>query len=164
MQVGRHTYGNPTVRGDSSIVTIGAFCSFAKGVLILSRRDHRSDWISTFPFSELWKCGNQGHPTGKGPINIGNDVWVGSNVIILSGITVGDGAIIGAGSVVSKNVPPYAIMAGNPIKMLRKRFSEQVISELLELQWWNWPDEKIKKSVTFLTAGPINKWSIINEI
>lgn len=159
MQVGRHTYGDPIVRGDTKRVFIGSFCSFAKGVLILSCRDHRTDWISTFPFKDLWGCGNDGHPTGKGNIVIGNDVWVGTNSIILSGVTIGDGAVIGAGSVVARDVAPYTVAAGNPIHEIRKRFSEQVIKDLLELKWWDWSDEKIRDHAKFLTSTP-GRWHL----
>jgi acetyltransferase-like isoleucine patch superfamily enzyme len=79
------------------------------------------------------------------PINIGNDVFIGMNVTILDGITIGDGAVIGAGAVVSKNIPPYAIAVGNPIKIIKYRFDENTISNLLIIKWWNFKEERLKE-------------------
>lgn len=154
MLVGRHTYRAPKVMGRSDLVTVGAFCSIAREVLVISCHDHRVDWVSTYPFKTLWECGNDGHPTGKGEIIIGNDVWIGFRTTILSGVTIGDGAVIGAGSVVVHDVAPYAIAVGNPCREIRKRFSDKVIQRLLEMKWWNWSDEKIKKHAHILTAAP----------
>jgi len=80
-------------------------------------------------------------------VRIGNDVYIGYHVIILSGVTIGDGAVIGAGSVVAGDVPPYAIVAGNPAHIVRYRFDEETITKLLEIRWWDWPDEKVKENV-----------------
>lgn len=158
MQVGRHTYGSPKVYGNKGLVSIGSFCSIAKGVTILSNSEHQAGFVSTFPFAELIGAGNK-QRTGKGRIIIGNDVWIGFGVTILSGVTIGHGAIIGAGAVVSKDVAPYTIAAGNPIREIRKRFSEPVVKQLLELKWWDWSDEKIMENANFLTSAP-GKWSI----
>lgn len=81
----------------------------------------------------------------KGAIEIGHDVWIGTNAIILSGVTIGTGAIVGAGSLVAKDVPPYAIVAGNPAKVLRFRFSDELIAKLLQSQWWCLPDTMLKQ-------------------
>jgi len=154
MKVGKHTYGSPKIFGDKSLVTIGAFCSIAKEVTILSNHDHNIGIISTFPFNVLWGTEDYEHPTGKGPIVIGNDVWIGHRAIILSGVTIGDGAVIGAGAIVTKDVPPYGIAVGNPARVIRKRFSDSVVEKLLRLQWWNWDDSKIKKHAHMLTSKP----------
>ena len=82
------------------------------------------------------------------PLRIGSDVWIGSNACILRGLAVGDGAVIGAGSVVTKDVPPYAVVVGNPARVLKYRFSEEVIARLLRLEWWNMPDEVLRKHVS----------------
>ena len=91
----------------------------------------------------------------KGDIVIGNDVWIGYEAIVLSGVTIGDGAIIGTRSVVTKDVPPYTIVGGIPAKPIRKRFSDEVISKLLELQWWNWSENRIKEKIDVIQSGRI---------
>ena len=83
----------------------------------------------------------------KGDIVIGNDVWIGFEAVILSGVTIGDGAIIGTRAVVTKDVPSYTIVGGVPSKPIRKRFSDDVISELLKLRWWEWSENRIKKNI-----------------
>ncbi|WP_425511191.1 CatB-related O-acetyltransferase [sulfur-oxidizing endosymbiont of Gigantopelta aegis] len=80
---------------------------------------------------------------------MGNDVWICGNAIILSGVTIGDGAVIGNSAVVTRNVKPYSIVAGNPAKHIKYRFDSETISELLNIRWWNWPEEKIKKTFIF---------------
>ena len=86
-------------------------------------------------------------PLTKGPVIIGNDVWIGSHAIILSGIKIGDGAVIGAGSVVSQDIPPYHVAAGNPARIVGKRFDRDVINKLNAIKWWNWSDERIKRAI-----------------
>jgi carbonic anhydrase/acetyltransferase-like protein (isoleucine patch superfamily) len=81
----------------------------------------------------------------KGSIVVGNDVWVGTRAIILSGVTIGDGAIVAAGSVVTKDVPPYAIVAGNPARLIRYRFSDETIAAMCRIRWWDWPLEVIEQ-------------------
>ena len=93
----------------------------------------------------------------KGDIVIGNDVWVGYEEVILAGVTVGDGAIIGARAVVTKDVPPYTIVGGIPAKPIRKRFSEDIVTALLELQWWDWPEEQIKANLDAIQAGRLDQ-------
>lgn len=136
-------------RGEGKSLSIGKYCSISTQVLIFLGSEHRTDWVSTYPFPILWKeAGSiKGHPSSKGDVSIGNDVYIGYHVIILSGVTIGDGAVIGAGSVVTKDVPPYAIMAGNPATIIRYRFDEETIRRLLEIKWWDWPDEKVKENI-----------------
>ena len=86
---------------------------------------------------------------------IGNDVWIGYEAVILSGVTIGDGAIVGTRAVVTKDVPPYTIVGGVPAKPIRKRFSDDVISGLLKLQWWNWSENRIRKNIAAIQAGRI---------
>ncbi|AZO23853.1 CatB-related O-acetyltransferase [Mesorhizobium sp. M1E.F.Ca.ET.045.02.1.1] len=133
-----------------SPVVIGSFCSIAPGVLFLCQGDHRTDTVSTFPFqSRTFKTKtNLEYLTSKGPIVLGNDVWVGSRAIILSGVKIGHGAVIAAGSVVTKDVGPYTLVGGNPAKPIKRRFSDETVAALLEIQWWNWPIERIKKERT----------------
>ncbi len=112
--IGDYTYGNFEIRvwDDKTKLNIGKFCSIANGVIFLLGGEHRSDFITTYPFNALLKNFKyiEGHPHTKGDINIGNDVWIGSEAKILSGITIGDGSIIGANSVVTKYVPPYLLL------------------------------------------------------
>jgi len=102
------------------------------------------------------------YPT-KGDTIIGNDVWIGYRACILPGIRIGDGAIIGSFAVVTKDVPPYTIVGGNPAQPIRKRFDEKTIGHLLNLAWWNWPDELITKYANYLT-GDVNLFlSVLKE-
>ena len=95
----------------------------------------------------------------KGNINIGNDVWIGYNATIMAGVTIGDGAIIATNSTVVKDVEPYSIVGGNPANLIRKRFAEGKIEQLLKLKWWDWELGKITKNVSFLTGNEIDKLS-----
>lgn len=127
-------------------VTIGNFCSIARNVLI-QEYGHMTDRLTTYfilhhVFGDDWKK----EITSKGSISIGNDVWVGANAVILTGVTIGDGAVIGANSVVTKDIPPYAVAAGSPAKLVKHRFDKPVIERLLELKWWLWPQERILKN------------------
>lgn len=85
----------------------------------------------------------------KGAVFIGNNVWIGDNVIILSGVRIGDGTVIGAGSVVTKDIPPYSIAVGNPAKVIKKRFDDQIVEQLLKLHWWDWSKEKVQRNKWF---------------
>jgi len=158
-EIGDWTYGKPAVYqwGGETRLTVGKFCSFAEGVKILLGGEHRTDWISTYPFVYLFDAarGVQGHPATKGDVTIGNDVWIGSHAMILSGVTIGDGAVVGAGSLVCKDVAPYAIVAGNPARQLRLRFSEAAIQSLLRLAWWDWPISKIEGALPLILSGAV---------
>ena len=92
------------------------------------------------------------------PITIGNDVWIAANVKIKQGVTIGDGAILATECFVTKDVPPYAMVGGNPAKIIRYRFTEKQIADLLEIKWWDWSDDKIKETVPLLVQGDINKF------
>ena len=91
-------------------------------------------------------------------MEIGNDVWIGMNAMILSGVKIGDGAVVGAGSVVTKDVEPYAVVAGNPAREIRKRFDDQTISELLKANWWDWDIQKIRENVPYLLSNNVKKF------
>lgn len=160
--VGDFTYGSPDIKNyDSNTrLTIGKYCSFAARVAIIMGGEHRMDMVTTYPFPEIadpWPetSGITGMTGSKGDIFIGNDVWVGYGATILSGVTIGDGAAIGAGALVSRDVEPYAIIGGNPAKIIRKRFDEHTVTRLLKLAWWNWPKEKVRKNVHLLCRPDI---------
>ena len=162
--IGNYSYGTPEIKmykGDRNKVSIGHYCSISSGVVIFVGGEHRTDWVSTFPFRIIFGMEGacfDGHPTSKGNVTIGNDVWIGHGVTILSGSDIGHGAVLGAGSVVSGRIRPYAIVAGNPAKEIRRRFSDQEIDQLLEFEWWNWPLHKIKENVILLNSTFLMKF------
>lgn len=129
-EVGDFSYGKPNIRfnrNESESVKIGKFCSIATNVKIFGDGNHNTNWITTYPFTAFMQNDFsyiKGYPAYKEKrTKIGNDVWIGENAVVLSGVEIGDGAVIGAGSVVTKDVPPYAIVCGNPGKVVKYRFS-----------------------------------------
>lgn len=163
VSVGRFTYGNPEflLWGDSERIHIGSFCSIANEVVISGGGEHRTDWVTTFPMRIAFGdplAGKDGHPASKGETKIGNDVWIATRAMVLSGVNIGDGAVIGAGAVVASDVPPYAIVAGNPAKIIRYRFEPNEIKRLLELRWWEWDINKIKANTALLCSTEIEKF------
>jgi acetyltransferase-like isoleucine patch superfamily enzyme len=160
--IGRYTYGEPIILhwGEKSTLQIGDFCSIACGVTILLGGEHKSNWVTTYPFKVALKDFAEfrdfpWHSNTKGGVVIGNDVWIGVNATILSGVTIGDGAIIGACSVVTKDVAPYTIVAGNPAKAIRSRFDQESIVKLLKLKWWTWDIQRIKDNMPLLLSENI---------
>lgn len=164
--IGTFSYGCPAPKviadpfNPQSTLKIGRFCSIASDVTIILGNEHRPDWVTTYPFNRILDEFNElkGHPATKGNVTIGNDVWIGYHVLILSGVTIGDGAVVGAGSVVTKDIEPYAIVAGNPAKLIRKRFDEKTINMLLKIQWWNWSLQRIKENVPLMLSKNIEKF------
>lgn len=141
---------------------IGKFCMIASDVkFIMNGANHLTNAITSYPFAIFGKgwgkaMDGKSYPQ-KGDINIGNDVWIGYNATIMAGVTIGDGAIIATNSTVVKDVEPYSIVGGNPAIEIKKRFSEDKITKLLELKWWDWKIEKITKNVQSLTGIDIAK-------
>lgn len=143
---------------------IGKFCSIAKNVkFIMNGGNHRIDTFSSYPFpifGGIWAEKLKGTQLGastKGDTIVGNDVWLGRDVVIMPGIHIGDGAVIAAESVVVTDVPPYSIYGGNPAKLIKKRFSEDIIQILLEIQWWNWDYEKISRNLDAIFGTDISR-------
>jgi acetyltransferase-like isoleucine patch superfamily enzyme len=138
---------------------VGKFCSIAAELTVLMGGQHQHQWISTYPFDAFFPGAGEmpPHKRSKGNIVIGNDVWIGHGVTLLSGINIGNGAVIGAESVVTKDIPPYAIAVGNPAQIKKYRFSTDDISRLLELKWWDWPDDKIRGATSILMSSGIDK-------
>ena len=143
---------------------IGKFCSIACGAKFLfNSANHTLSSLSTYPFPlffEEWGLEKKDVTNAwdnKGDIVIGNDVWIGYEAVILAGVTIGDGAIVGTRAVVTKDVPPYTIVGGVPAKPIKKRFSEETISALLEIQWWNWSKERIARNIGAIQSGNIEQ-------
>ena len=146
--------------GDKLI--IGKFCMIASDVkFIMNGANHLTDALTTYPFAIFghgWEKAMEGKTyPNKGDLIIGNDVWIGHNATIMAGVTIGDGAIIATNATVVKDVAPYTIVGGNPAEEIKKRFPEEVIAKLLELQWWNWDIEKITKHIQHLTGKDLDK-------
>ncbi|AIK97084.1 CatB-related O-acetyltransferase [Candidatus Odyssella acanthamoebae] len=135
---------------------IGKFCQIAAGVrFIMNGSNHALDGISTYPFKifgQIWGTASL-KAVSKGDTIIGNDVWIGNSATIMPGITIGHGAIIGTNALVTKDVAPYTIVGGNPAQPLRQRFNDTAIEFLLDLQWWDWPMEKISDNIQSITTG-----------
>lgn len=160
ISVGRYTYGSPQLKvwSEEERIQIGAFCSIADGVIIFGGGEHRLDWVTTYPLRIALNspgAGQDGHPHTKGATVIGNDVWIGHGAMIVSGVTVGDGACIGAGAVVSRDVPPYSVVAGNPAKVVRTRYDAATVTRLQSIAWWNWPIERIRAFEALLCSRDI---------
>ena len=146
--------------GDQLI--IGKFCQIAAGVeFVMNGANHQMNAVSTFPFFTLegWNASapQKSDMPLKGDTVIGNDVWIGQNATIMPGVHIGDGAIIGANSLVSKDVEPYTIVAGNPIRVIRKRFDDELIDLLERFKWWDKSIEEINNLIPLLTNGDLEK-------
>lgn len=142
---------------------IGKFCSIACGAkFIFNSANHTLSSLSTYPFPlffEEWGLKREEVTDSwdnKGDIVIGNDVWIGYEAVIMAGVTIGDGAIIGTRAVVTKDVPPYTIVGGVPARLIRKRFPDEIISELLKIRWWDWPRERIAENISAIKQGCIH--------
>jgi acetyltransferase-like isoleucine patch superfamily enzyme len=158
--VGAWSYGDPLVLswGEGTTLRIGKYCSIAKGVVISLGGEHRTDWVTTYPFPAVLTAarGMRGHPRSKGDVVIGHDVWIGREAMILSGVTIGDGAVVGARSVVARDIPPYAIVAGNPARVVRHRFDRETIAALRAIAWWDWSDAEVAEALPFMLADDID--------
>lgn len=143
---------------------IGKFCSIACGAKFLfNSANHSLKSLSTYPFPifyDIWNLESRKVTDAwdnKGDIVIGNDVWIGFEAVILSGVSIGDGAIIGARALVTKDVPPYAIVGGVPAHIIRKRFTDSTIEKLLKIKWWNLPKQIIQNNLDAIQNGDVDK-------
>ncbi len=144
-------------------LVIGRFCAIAEGArFIMNGANHAMSGFSTYPFNIFGHGWEEGFDAAtwqrelRGDTVIGNDVWIGMEAVILPGVHIGDGAIIAAKSVVSRHVPPYAIVAGNPSTVVKKRFDDRTIGKLLAIAWWNWPMEKIGRNLNAIRGTDIS--------
>lgn len=141
--IGDYTYGAPRIMPwGNSRLTIGHYCSIGPDVRIFLGGNHQTQSVSTYPFD--------GNSFSRGDVIIGSDVWIGAGATVLSGVTIGDGAVIGACALVSKNVDPFSIVAGNPARHVRYRFGAAVIEELLAVKWWDLPRAEIEQLAPLL--------------
>ena len=139
-------------------VRIGRYCAFGQDLSLVSG-NHRLD----MPNTQMWLARRHGFavPTEtKGPIEIGHNVWIGDKVIVLSGVTVGHGAVIGAGAVVTKPVAPFQIVGGSPARPIRTRFTPGVVAQLLDIAWWNWPEDRIGRNRVFFETHIAPDWDV----
>lgn len=167
-QIGKWSYGGLDIRYRQKEATlkIGAFCSIGRGTLVMLGGEHRTDWVTTFPFPAFWKHIAAEYPDyarKRGDVVIGNDVWIGVEATIMSGVRIGNGAIVGAKSVVTKDVPAYAVVAGNPARVIRTRFPVEIIARLEMLAWWDWDDTRIEKYLPLLLSGEVERFLIEAE-
>lgn len=160
--IGSYSYGRPKVRFPESgrRLTIGRYCSIADKVEILLGGDHRLDWASTYPFAAMRGLfpdagAPEDYHASRGDVVIGHDVWLGSGCMILSGVTVGHGAVVAARAVVTRDVPAYAVVAGNPARVVRRRFDEATVAALVETAWWDLPHDAVTRLVPLLQSGRI---------
>jgi len=161
--IGEWTYGRIKVLawGHSPTLQVGRFCALGGGTTVfLDDGEHSPDCISTYPLRMALKKVKPSDSGlgGKGGVVIGNDVWVGDAATILSGVRIGNGAVIGARSVVTKDVPSYAIVVGNPGRVARLRFTPEQIASLEKIAWWNWPLEKIQEAAPLLMSHSIEEF------
>ena len=151
VDVGDYTYGGLRVLTYNKInkLKIGRFCSIAQEVMFILSADHYTNHISSYPY-KVFIMKEEQEGVSKGDINVDDDVWIGFRSIILSGVHIGQGAIIAAGSVVTKDVPPYAIVGGVPAKVIKYRFSQQMITELLKSDYSKLTDEMVQEHINEL--------------
>ncbi len=143
-------------------LVIGKFCAIAAGTaFIMSGANHAMTGFSTYPFNIFGQGWEQGFDWAtiqagfKGDTTVGNDVWIGQEATIMPGVTIGDGAIVAAKSVVTGEVPPYAVVGGNPARIIRKRFPDNVIGELLAIRWWDWSVDKISRNLNAIRGADL---------
>jgi acetyltransferase-like isoleucine patch superfamily enzyme len=159
-EAGVGTYGTPAVHvyfGDTNRVIVGNYSSLADGVEFMVGANHTIDSVTSWPVLECFALPGAWElmPWSKGDIIVGNDVWIGRGAKILSGVTIGDGAVIGAYSVVTRNVRPFAIVAGNPAVEHRRRFEDHIVNRLLAIRWWDWPLDVARERAKALASRDV---------
>jgi acetyltransferase-like isoleucine patch superfamily enzyme len=165
--LGKYSYIVGNVKNTFSISNfiVGNFCSIASGLTLMLGGDHATNLVMTTNFVNIIPDLFAGLPSPfpmmgltKGDIVIENDVWIGQDVTIMSGVKISNGAIIGTAAVIAKDVPPYAIVIGNPARIVKYRFNQEIIDRLLKIAWWNWPIEKIRENYDYFINPNIEEF------
>lgn len=158
-EIGTGTYGLPIVHDlkEGATLKIGAYCSISSNVQIFLGGQHRLDWVSSYPFPAFLHEAShiKNYGGSRGDVVIGSDVWLCANSTILSGVTIGHGAVVANGALVSRDVEPYSIVAGNPAQRVRWRFDEVTRPALLNSVWWEWSENEIRQNVDKLCSDNI---------
>ena len=159
-EIGDHSYGRPLVyaQGPERLI-IGKYTAIGEQVAIVLA-NHRPDFVSIYPFALLRAHWNSVPPhvtdhKGRGDVRIGSDVWIGHGAVIASGVGIGHGAVVGSHAVVTRDVPPYGIVGGNPARLIRTRFDEATIERLLAIAWWDWADAKVDRFLPLILSTDI---------
>ena len=162
MTVGQHTYGIPVIKTydlSSTRLVIGSYSALSEEAIVMLGGEHAADRVTTYPLRMRLKlpgAGEDGIPVPTGDTVIGSDVWLTMRTFVRSGVTIGDGAIVASGAVVNKDVPPFAVVGGNPAKVIRYRFTPEQIEALLEIRWWDWPDDLVIEATPLLSGTDID--------
>jgi acetyltransferase-like isoleucine patch superfamily enzyme len=160
--IGEGTYGYPMVRTfarEKVHLRIGSYCSLANDAMFLLGGEHPVDRVTTYPYRirmSLDGSADDGFPKRSNDIVVGSDVWIGAKALILAGRTIGDGAVVAGGAVVTRDVPPFAIVGGNPARVLGQRHTEQQRQDLLRIRWWDWPSDRIERAWPLLAGADID--------
>jgi len=155
--------------GQGDRLIIGKYCALASGVtFIMNGANHRMDGVSTFPFpifGEAWGAHMDllSDLPSRGDTHVGSDVWLGLDALVMPGVTIGDGAIIASRAVITTDVPPYAVVAGNPARVVQERFNAEDVQRLLKAAWWDWPVETIAPHVRALMSGNVDTIANISK-
>jgi acetyltransferase-like isoleucine patch superfamily enzyme len=161
LSMGRHSHAVPRVirwPSENAQISVGAFCSINSSAQILAGGLHHHEWVTSFAMRVRLELPGQfedGHPWSKGDVVIGNDVWIGLEALVMSGVTIGHGAVVGARAVVTHDIPPYAVVAGVPARVIKYRFPVAERVALQRIAWWDWSDEKVIDNVDLLCSPRI---------
>jgi virginiamycin A acetyltransferase len=142
-------------------LVIGRYCAIARGVrFIMNGANHLLTGFSTYPFPVFGHGWDRAMPTAalwtdKGPTVVGNDVWLGYEALVMPGVRIGDGAIVASRAVVAADVPPYCVVAGNPARVVKQRFSPEVVAQLQAIAWWNWPADHVGAHLAAIMGGDL---------
>ncbi|TWG91850.1 acetyltransferase-like isoleucine patch superfamily enzyme [Nocardioides sp. J9] len=162
LEIGAHCYSLPIIKyyeHEDSKLVVGKYSPLSETAIVMLGGEHPSDTVSQFPFRIHFRmpgAGQDGNPVPSTDTVIGSDVLVYQRAFIRGGVTIGHGAIVASNAVVTKDVPPYAIVGGNPARVIRYRYTEEQIAELLDIAWWDWSDEEVKEAVPLLTGKDVD--------